>query len=297
MLEGEGGLWLQAQGQGSGYAITVWGMGLNQHRNAYNGRNSEYMSEDPMLTNRIGESQMRGAVSKGAICGPKHMGFNDQELNRQGNACYMTEQKVRETDTRCYEGALRVDEANGTGVMMSFARIGATNVTNSVGYITNIMRGEWGFTGIISTDMGQAGYHEVGAMVMATCNEYAGFGSGTTYTDVTDDAGTFSKATYITLGDARKDPEFANQARQTALYILYTLAHSGSGVNVERVENVGEDIVVPPSTIKHHDPVGTIDKAGWENIFIALEVVFGVLTGITGIAYIASVVMPEKEDN
>lgn len=297
VLEGEGGLWLQEQGVGSGQAVTVWGMGLNQHRNAYNGRNSEYMSEDPMLTNRIGEAQMRGAVSKGAICGPKHMGFNDQELNRQGNACYMTEQKARETDTRCYEGALRLDEGNGTGVMMSFARIGATNVTNSVGYITNIMRGEWGFTGIISTDMGQAGYHEVGAMVMATCNEYAGFGSGTIYTDVTDDAGTFAKATYITLGDARKDPTFANQARQTALYILYTLAHSGSGINVERIESIGEDIEVPPSTIEHHDPTGTKDIVGWEYIFISLEVVFAVLTAVAGIAYIASVVVPEKEEN
>lgn len=295
IMEGEGGLWLQALTDSP--AITVWGAGLNLHRHAYNGRNSEYMSEDPMLTNRIGEAQLRGAVEKGAICGPKHMGFNDQELNRQGNACYMTEQKVRETDTRCYEGALRVDEGNGTGVMMSFARIGATNVTNSVGYVNNIMRGEWGFTGIISTDMGQTNYHEVGSMIMASVNEYAGFGSGSTYTDVTDDAGTFAKFTYVTLGEARKDPEFAAQARQTALYLLYTIAHSGSGMHVERIENMGEDIVVPAYTIQHHDPVGTMDKAGWENIFIALEAVFGVLTGVAALAWIATEVLPEKEDN
>lgn len=298
VLEGEGGLWLSEQGAYDSFktnAGTVWGAGLNQHRHAYNGRNSEYMSEDPMLTNRIGEAQLRGAVSKGSICGPKHMGFNDQELNRQGVACYMTEQKVRETDTRCYEGALRVDEGNGTGVMMSFARIGATNVTNSVGYIKNIMRGEWGFTGIISTDMGQANYHEVGAMVMATCNEYAGFGSGTIYTNVTEDTGTFAKASYITLGNARKDPAFAAQARQTALYLLYTIAHSGSGIYVERVENTGEDIVVPPYQITHRDPVGTLEVAGWENIFIALEAVFGICTALAGLAWVASIVMPEKK--
>lgn len=298
VLEGEGGLWLSEQGAYNAFsnnAGTVWGAGLNQHRHAYNGRNSEYMSEDPMLTNRIGEAQLRGAVSKGSICGPKHMGFNDQELNRQGVACYMTEQKVRETDTRCYEGALRVDEGNGTGVMMSFARIGATNTTNSVGYIKNIMRGEWGFTGIISTDMGQANYHEVGAMVMATCNEYAGFGAGTIYTNVTEDTGTFAKASYITLGNARKDPAFAAQARQTALYLLYTIAHSGSGIYVERVENTGEDIVVPPYQITHHDPVGTLEVAGWENIFIALEAVFGICTALAGLAWVASIVLPEKK--
>ena len=297
VLEGEGGLWLQKEGVGNGLAITVWGAGLNLHRHAYNGRNSEYMSEDPMLTNRIGEAQFRGAVEYGAICGPKHMGFNDQELNRQGNACYMTEQKVRETDTRCYEGALRADEGNGTGVMMSFARIGATNCTNSVGYINNIMRGEWGFTGIISTDMGQTNYHDVSAMIMSSVNEYAGFGSGTTYTNPTDDAATFTKADYFTLGEARKDPAFAAQARQTALYIIYTLAHSGSGINVERVENNGEDIVVPAYTIQHHDPAGTMKIAPWEGIFITLEVVFGVLTAVAGGAWIASIVLPEKEEN
>lgn len=308
LLEDEGGLWLQETESPSEYsanAVTVWGAGLNQHRHAYNGRNSEYMSEDPMLTNRIGEAQLRGAVEKGSICGPKHMGFNDQELNREGNACYMTEQKVRETDTRCYEGALRVDEGNGTGVMMSFARIGATNCTNSVGYINNIMRGEWGFTGIITTDMGKgAGYHEAGALIMASVNEYAGFGTNPFYMvdangneSSADDAIVSNTWKYITLGDARKDPAFANQARQTALYVLFTIARSGSGLYVERIENTGEDIVVPPTTITNRVPVGTMDKASWENIFIALEVVFGVLTGVAGLAWIASEVLPEKKED
>ena len=304
LMEGEGGLWLQiteSPREFSSNAVTVWGAGLNQHRHAYNGRNSEYMSEDPMLTNRIGAEQLRGAVEKGSICGPKHMGFNDQELNRQGVACYMTEQKVRETDTRCYEGALRVNEGNGTGVMMSFARIGATNVTNSVGYIKNIMRGEWGFTGIVTTDMGQgAGYHELGALVLATVNEYASFGGGEFVMgdNVSDDATVSSSWSYLTLGEAKKDPAFAEQARQTALYMLFTIARSGSGVYVERVANTGEDIVVPDTTVTTNIPVGTLEHAGWEYIFITLIVVFAVVTAAAGIGWIASEVLPEKkEDN
>ena len=302
LLEGEGGLWLQITESPSEYssnAVTVWGAGLNQHRHAYNGRNSEYMSEDPMLTNRIGYQQMRGAVEKGAICGPKHMGFNDQELNRQGVANYMTEQKVRETDTRCYEGALRVDEGNGTGVMMSFARIGATNVTNSVGYIKNIMRGEWGFTGIITTDMGQgAGYHEPGALIMATVNELAGFGNSDFVMgdNVSDDAVVNASSSYITLGEARRDPVFANQARETALYMLFTIARSGSGLYVERVANTGEDIIVPEYTIEHHDPVGRMEIVSWDYMFIAFEVVFGILTAAAGAAWIASEVIPAKKE-
>ena len=298
-IEGEGGLWLQkTTGQP---AITVWGGGLNQHRHAYNGRNSEYMSEDPMLTNRIGEAQYRALQTTGSICGPKHMGFNDQELNRQGNACYMTEQKVRETDTRCYEGAMRVEEGNATGAMMSFARIGATNVTNSMGYIMNIIREEWGFTGIITTDMGMgAGYHELTGLNMVSVNEYAGFGSAAEYSlgEITEESiMDKTKAPHIKFSDACKDPVFAEACRQTSLYILYTLAHSGSGLYVERVENMGEDIVVPPTTIQHHDPVGTLTVAPWEYGFIALEVVFGILTGVAGLAWIASSVMKDKEEN
>lgn len=299
IFEGEGGLWLQKLTNAP--AITVWGAGLTQHRHAYNGRNSEYMSEDPMLANRIGEAQMRGAVSRGAICGPKHMGFNDQERGREGVACYMTEQKVRETDTRCFEGAMRQEEGNGTGVMMSFARIGATNTTNSIGYMKNIIRKEWGFTGIITTDMGKgSGYHEVGALTMATVNEYAGFGGGTEYAmgdNVSDDATFGANFAYITLGNAKKDPVYAAQARQTSLYLIFTIARSGSGINVERVANNGQDIVVPPYTITRRDPIGTIKVAGWEAAFISAEVVFGVLTLAAAAAYVASVVMSLKEDN
>ena len=80
--------------------------------------NSEYMSEDPVLTNHIG-------------CGQ-------------------------------YEGLIEM---------------GATNITNSVGYIKHIMREEWGFTGIVTTDMGRgSAYHETSALIMATVNQLAGNG-------------------------------------------------------------------------------------------------------------------------
>ena len=304
-MEGEGGLWLQKTNSPSEYgtnAVTVWGGGLNQHRTPYNGRNSEYMSEDPMLTNRIGAAQYKGSGEKGAINGPKHMGFNDQELNRQGNACYMTEQKVRETDTRCYEGAMRAHEGNATGVMMSFARIGATNCTNSVGSVKNIIREEWGFTGIITTDMGQGnGYHECGSMIMATINQYASMRGGNFFMGSAEaydlNATAPNTRANLTLDVARKDPTFSAQARQTALYELYTIAHSGSGLYVEEVANLGEDIVVSEYTIDHHDPTGEqIAQAGWEYIFIGASVVFGILAAAATVGYALAAVNPKKED-
>ena len=293
LLEGECGLWLMEINNAG--PMTVWGAGLNLHRHAYNGRNSEYMSEDPMLTNRIGYEQIKAAMSMGAIVGPKHMGFNDQELHRQGIAEYMTEQKMRETDIRCYQGALSASEGNGNGVMMSLSRIGAINVTNRVGLCKNIMREEWGFTGIISTDMGQKNYHEPFSLIMATVNQYAGFGANDSFigengTDFKDTA-TDKTWDYVTIGVLKGDNQLCEMARETNKYQLYTIAHSAA-YNFRLAE---EGETAETLTLKVF--VGQIDKAPWENIFIALEAVFGVLTGLAAIAWIASVVMPEKEEN
>ena len=114
---------------------------------------------------------------------------------------------------------------------------------------------------------------------------------------------------YLTEGDARsyviskwewirkQQDEIAAQARQTALYELYTIAHSGSGVYVKEVPNMGEDVVVEAYTIEHHDPTGEqIAHADWENIFIALEWVFGILTALAAIGYIAVTLKPGKEE-
>ena len=86
IIQGNAGLWLKKQ--------SVWGTGLTLRRTAYNGRNYEYISEDPMLSNRIGEQLLKGTADKGLVCGPKHMGFNDQEHNRSGIAVYMHEQSI-----------------------------------------------------------------------------------------------------------------------------------------------------------------------------------------------------------
>ena len=293
LLEGEGGLWLMDQGVAGGNAITVWGSGLNLHRHAYNGRNSEYMSEDPMLTNRIGEAQYRGAMQMGSINGPKHMGFNDQELNRRGNATYMTEQKMRETDIRCYEGAL--SDAHASGVMMSYARLGAINATNHVGLVKHIMREEWGFTGIITTDMGSKNYHEPYSLIMATVNQYAGFGSNDSYigqnaTDFSDTAAHKSYK-YVTIGAVKKDPVLAEQIRQTSLYELYTIAHSASGGLYVRYT---DEPVTGPTTVTQRVLVDTIEIAPWEYGFIATSVVAGLLTVAACAAYVLSVI--KKED-
>ena len=209
-----------------------------------------------MLTNRIGAEQLRGAVEKGSICGPKHMGFNDQELNRQGVACYMTEQKVRETDTRCYEGALRVNEGNGTGVMMSFARIGATNVTNSVGYIKNIMRGEWGFKGLISTDYVSGDYYFNPTDCVINNVTFMAYGSYNSANNWTE----------YNAASVSRDPNMMQALYDNMHYYMYSIANSSALNGYDADTRVTADV-----------------KEWWQTMLEAFTGVFAVL-GIGGAA-------------
>ena len=90
---------------------------------------TEYLSEDPMLTNVLGAAQIEGSNSKGIIVGPKHIGFNDQEHDRSGICVYMNEQKFRQTDMRGFQGA--VEDAGALGMMVAFNRLGATNASHN----------------------------------------------------------------------------------------------------------------------------------------------------------------------
>src|SRR5699024_1872579 len=103
----------------------IWGVASNIHRTPYNGRNHEYYSEDPMLSNYMSVATVEGALNYGVIIGPKHFAFNDQETQRSGVAPYMTEQKAREGDLRAFQGAF--EDAGALGGMVTFSRIGATN--------------------------------------------------------------------------------------------------------------------------------------------------------------------------
>jgi beta-glucosidase len=219
LIEGESGLRL---GQ-----YTLWGTGLTLRRTPYNGRNYEYISEDPMLTNRIGYGIIKGCLDMGILNGPKHIGFNDQEYQRAGIACYINEQKARQTDLRGFEGGL--NDAGGLAVMVAFNRLGATNASHSVGFLQNIVRGEWGFKGIISTDLASRPYFNAESMIMAGITEVAEFGSNNSHIQSWS-KGTFldydSNWNYISIATVKNDATLVNQARQNLIYQFYAFANS-----------------------------------------------------------------------
>lgn len=216
LIEGNSGLWLKN--------YQVWGTGLTQRRIPYNGRNYEYISEDPMLTNRIGYEIIKGSKEKGIINGPKHLGFNDQEHNRSGVSAYMTEQKYRETDLRGFEGAL--NDAKGMGVMIAFNRIGATNASHSSALIKKILRGEWGYTGLISTDMMNNKYYfNPESIIMAGITMVADFASEDNHINL-GEGGVDKTWAYLNEENVSKDSALVEQARDNLKYQLYTFANS-----------------------------------------------------------------------
>ena len=226
LVEGNSCLWVER--------YDLWGSGLTLNRTPYNGRNYEYISEDPMLTNVIGREVIQGCSDKGIINGPKHMGFNDQEINRAGISAYMTEQKFRETDLRGFEGAL--SDAFCMGVMIAFNRIGATNASHHVGMIQKIVRGEWGFKGLISTDMmNNYLYFNAESMVMAGITQVADFAADNSHINL-GEGGVDAVWPHISLETVSKDSNLVEQARENLKYQLYIFANSAIlNISTQRV--------------------------------------------------------------
>lgn len=194
----------------------LWGPGLNTHRHAYNGRNGEYYSEDPVLSGVAAMEFAMGALDYGLVAAPKHFAFNDQETNRSGVAPYMLEQRAREVELRAYQIAFEAtkydtteNDAGMLGLMVSFSKIGPVECTTSYNLMTEILKNEWGFKGYAVTDI----YDDTdlyGAVLASgtTCYDIRGI-SGFYGTTTLDNCTTFSEQTdgttvssKLLLGDA-----------------------------------------------------------------------------------------------
>lgn len=262
LVEGNSGLWLER--------YDIWGTGLTQRRTPYNGRNYEYFSEDPMLTNRLGYGVLRGCAEKGILNGPKHIGFNDQEHNRNGVAAYMNEQKLRETDLRGFQGGL--EDGGGLAIMVAFNRIGATNASHYVPMLKNILREEWGFTGVISTDMmNNAYYFSPESIIMATVTQVADFGGDDNHINQ-GDGGVDKTWAYISEDTVKNDAVLVDQARENLKYQLYTFANSA-------IMNISTEQVT----------------VWWDIVLQAVTVISGILFAVTALAWLVMSIIPGKK--
>lgn len=147
------------------YGVNGWyAPGVNIHRTSIGGRNSEYFSEDPLLSGNMSASAIQGAQSKGLIAFMKHFVCNDVELNaRSGIVLWVNEQAMREIYLKPFE--ISVKEGGAYGAMSSFSFLGSKWCGGSSELLQDLLREEWGFRGVVSTDACLGSWMDAGLAV------------------------------------------------------------------------------------------------------------------------------------
>lgn len=128
------------------------GPGVNIKRNPLCGRNFEYYSEDPLLAGKFGAAFVRGVQSRGVSACLKHFALNNQENFRFIGNSVADERAIREIYLKPFETAVK--EGKPGAVMSSYNRINGTFASENKWLLTDVLRDEWGFDGIVMSDWG-----------------------------------------------------------------------------------------------------------------------------------------------
>ena len=130
----------------------VLGPGANIKRDPKCGRNFEYFSEDPYVTGEMPAGLIRGLQENGTSASLKHFACNQQEFSRFNSDSVLDERTLREIYLTGFEIAVKEGEPNT--VMCSYPKINGVHASDSRELLTDILRAEWGFDGMVVTDWG-----------------------------------------------------------------------------------------------------------------------------------------------
>lgn len=246
------------------------GPGLNIHRNPLCGRNFEYISEDPLLTGRMGAAQIRGLNVVGATGTIKHFCANNQEAKRRRVEAVISQRALREIYLKGFE--ISVKEGGARSVMTTYGPVNGIWTAGCFDLIELILRKEWGFDGIVMTDWWAESNYEGGPssrqthapMVAAgndlfkVCQDASDHGQ--------DDVMTALKEGKITLGQLQRNTEHILRFILKSPAMLYEMDEISEEELAERKAADEEDGNYGDITYYKSDENDciTIDGSGWE---------------------------------
>ena len=153
----------EAVGRAAGEEVKENGIGawlapaINIHRNPLCGRNFEYYSEDPLLTGHLAGALVRGVQSNGVAATAKHLALNNKETNRTESDSRASERAIREIYLKAFE--IIVKEYGVWSIMTSYNIINGHRASENADMLNGILRQEWGYEGMVTTDWWTHGEH------------------------------------------------------------------------------------------------------------------------------------------
>ena len=151
----------EARNKGSGVQILL-GPAVNIHRSPLGGRNGEYFSEDPFLAARLAVAYIQGMQSTGVSSCVKHFACNNQESDRGDVNVTVGERALREIYLPAFEAAVK--EGKAWSVMSSYNLVNGRHSSANLWLLTEVLKKQWGFDGIVMSDWG--GVHKTEAVQM-----------------------------------------------------------------------------------------------------------------------------------
>lgn len=251
---------------------SIWAGGANQHRSPYEGRTHEYFSEDPILSAYSLLEMVDKALDYGCLVGPKHFAFNAIEYNRYGLSEFMTEQTAREGELRCFQKAF--ESGRCLAGMTAFNRIGCSYINGHEGLMQNILRKEWGFKGLLTTDMVNGEYMFLPTeTIMGGVTMMANGGGKDDHTN-----GKLNSWAYFTEDYLKNDAKFNEQLRENMHYQWYAYASSNAMNGMNASSRIIRNVT------------------WWSATLIVCEVLFGLLAAGGVALYAVTLVKSKKEE-